>query len=321
MSAPATAFALAALAAAFGGGAGCALARAWCQRRDAAERKRRLLAGTPGADGAAGGGQGGFASKGAAAAVLRYAASLSRRLSLRATRPLAPPRRSGRQQSWLSAHAAKAGLKDAVTEAACREVRMRLGAAGALAGAFIGSLFSLELACGLAVLGGAAGAAALRWAVREEECRRADELERDLAEMLDVVALGLRSGLPFDRSLGLYAEHFATPLSRAFAAAQRRWAMGLATREEALRELAASYDSALFGRVIEGIVRSLRFGSALAEGLEAAAAEARAANRAHVEEKVAKAPVKMMIPTGTLILPAMLLLVLGPVLLELVQGF
>ena len=42
--------------------------------------------------------------------------------------------------------------------------------------------------------------------------------------------------------------------------------------------------------------------------------------QAQVEERVAKAPVKMMIPTGTLILPAMLLLVLGPVLLELMEG-
>ena len=35
----------------------------------------------------------------------------------------------------------------------------------------------------------------------------------------------------------------------------------------------------------------------------------------------AKAPVKMMVPTGVLILPAMLMLVLGPVLLELAGGF
>ena len=51
-----------------------------------------------------------------------------------------------------------------------------------------------------------------------------------------------------------------------------------------------------------------------------AAEQARAARKAQVEERVAKAPVKMMIPTGTLILPAMLLLVLGPVLLELMEG-
>lgn len=65
---------------------------------------------------------------------------------------------------------------------------------------------------------------------------------------------------------------------------------------------------------------SLRFGTSLGEVLEQSAEQARAARKAQVEERVVKAPVKMMIPTGTLILPAMLLLVLGPVLLELMEG-
>ena len=72
--------------------------------------------------------------------------------------------------------------------------------------------------------------------------------------------------------------------------------------------------------VITAIIRSLRFGTSLGEVLEQSAEQARAARKAQVEERVAKAPVKMMIPTGTLILPAMLLLVLGPVLLELMEG-
>ena len=69
------------------------------------------------------------------------------------------------------------------------------------------------------------------------------------------------------------------------------------------------------------MIRSLHFGTSLAESLESAAQEARGDYKAKREEQVAKAPVKMMLPTGTLILPAMLLLVLGPVLLELMEGF
>ena len=97
--------------------------------------------------------------------------------------------------------------------------------------------------------------------------------------------------------------------------------MGLVTREEALAELAASYDCAQLVRVVNSIVRSLRFGAPLTEALEDAAVQSRAEYRAALEERVAKAPVKMMLPTGTLILPAMLLLVMGPILLELAAGF
>ena len=57
------------------------------------------------------------------------------------------------------------------------------------------------------------------------------------------------------------------------------------------------------------------------EGLEEAAQESRNLYKAKQEEIVSKAPVKMMIPTGTLIFPAMLILVLGPILLELGSGF
>ena len=54
----------------------------------------------------------------------------------------------------------------------------------------------------------------------------------------------------------------------------------------------------------------------MAANLEALSAEARNQYRAACEEKIAKAPVKMLMPTGALILPAMLLLVMGPILLE-----
>ncbi len=176
----------------------------------------------------------------------------------------------------------------------------------------------------MVLLGGvglAAGALAPRWAVSDAERRRAREVERHLSEMLEVTALGLRSGLSFDRSFELYGTHFETPFAEACASARRRWSLGLTTRDEALRDLAATYDSEQLARVVENMVRSLRFGSSLAESLESAAAEARAEHRARLEERVAKAPVKMMMPTGALILPAMLLLVLGPVLLELANGF
>ena len=85
-------------------------------------------------------------------------------------------------------------------------------------------------------------------------------------------------------------------------------------------DLAAGYDSPLFQRTVSGVLQSLRRGTSLLSDLEQEAAESRKQFRAAKEEAVAKAPVKMMLPIGTLILPAMLLLVLGPVVLELFGG-
>ena len=197
--------------------------------------------------------------------------------------------------------------------------RLAFFAGGALG--VIGLVMSNELGVLGAVLGAAWGLSAPRRALGASCQARLASLERDLPELLEVVALGVRSGLSFDRSFELYVEHFDSGLSRECAQAMRSWSLGLESREEALKALADSYASPFFTRVVSSIVRSLRFGTALGESLEQAAAEARSVHRSHVEERVAKAPVKMMIPTGTLILPAMLLLVLGPVLLELMGGY
>ena len=158
-------------------------------------------------------------------------------------------------------------------------------------------------------------------AVKAERRSRGLSAERHLSEMLEVVSLGLRSGLTFDRAFALYGSHFDSEFARSCARAYRCWSLGLVTREEALRDLAASYDCDQLGRVVDSVVRSLRFGSSLTGFLADAAEQSRATYRAALEERVAKAPVKMMLPTGTLILPAMLLLVMGPVLLEVVGGF
>ena len=306
-------FALAFAATAAAGLGGMLLGTAWSCGREAARRRRRMRAST----GAKEGDRRDLPEN----RLVGYAVEVSRRLALRATAPILGGVRPVRAEAWLDVHAKKAGVAGDVTPEGFAEASLRLAGAFAAAAALAGALFSTELAVLGAAAGAAAGATALARAIKQVERERAEALGRSLSEMLETVALGLRSGLSFDRSFRLYGEHFDVPFARECAAAQRAWTFGLSTREEALRDLAASYDSTLLARVVESVVRSLRFGSSLAEGLETAAAEARADHRAHVEEQVAKAPVKMMVPTGTLILPAMLLLVLGPVLLELMEGF
>lgn len=236
--------------------------------------------------------------------------------------PRAPARtlRRGRKGSSSTDLVKRAGLEGRVDEDGLRAARLRLAGMGAAAGAVVGAVISLEMGLLLAAVAAAAGLYAPTWALRRLERERALELERSLPEMLEVVALGLRSGLSFDRSFQLYSMHFPSSFARSCASAQKSWSLGLRTRDEALRELAQSYRSDQLERTAERIVRSLRFGSALAPDLEAAAAEERARRRSQVEERVAKAPVKMMVPTGALILPAMLILILGPILLELMQG-
>ena len=263
-----------------------------------------------------------LATEGLARTVLSFALDVQRQLTYQAPLSFASALHMQRfQEAWFSEHVRAAGLERSLEAKGFNEARIRLALGGMLGGAGIGMVFSNELSLLLALALGVAGMLSVGWALRQETTARAAALESELPEMLEVVSLGLRSGLTFDRGFRLYHTHFSTAFSQECARVQQSWELGLSSREDALRGLAGSYDSALFSRVIESVVRSLRFGSSLAETLEASAAEARVVHKAHREERVAKAPVKMMVPTGILIMPAMLLLVLGPVLLELMEGF
>ena len=257
---------------------------------------------------------------------LRYAESLTRELYTGAAEPISPLVRAKQADKTRSGkrfleQARSAGCEKDVSVSAFCEAELRLGLVGAAAGGLLGAVFSIELAVVLCMAGLAIGYSLPAQSLKTARKRRAVDAEQHLSEMLEVVALGLRSGLSFDLSFALYASHFEGEFAQACGRAYRRWALGLMTREESLHQLAESYECEQLRRVIDSILRSLRLGTSLTGVLEDAASQSRATYRAALEERVAKAPVKMMLPTGTLILPAMLLMVMGPVLLELAGGF
>jgi len=132
--------------------------------------------------------------------------------------------------------------------------------------------------------------------------------------MLDVVTLGLSSGLSFDASLELYCQRYETTLSSAFSEAMLSWRMGIRGRDEELQGLAEALDVMALRRFASAVSQALAFGSPLATVLEQQAQAIRDEQRAEMEAEIERVPVKMLIPLGTLIVPAMLLSILGPLL-------
>lgn len=133
-------------------------------------------------------------------------------------------------------------------------------------------------------------------------------------EMVDVIRLGLSAGLSFDAALGLYCEQSAGQLASRMLQARLAWQMGMEGREESL--LAAARDLKI--RQLEAFATAVgqahAMGAPLADTLAQQGIEMRAAHQAAVEREIERAPVKLLIPTGTLILPALLLSIIGPLL-------
>ncbi|MCH3942355.1 MAG: type II secretion system F family protein [Atopobiaceae bacterium] len=146
----------------------------------------------------------------------------------------------------------------------------------------------------------------------EAEVRR--ECLRQMPELLDIVILGLSAGLSFDAALELYCSRYDTLLSHAFERAVRSWQMGLVSREEALHDLSDELGVGAIGRFASSVSEALAFGSPLASILGQQASAIREEQRMQMEEQIEKVPVKMLVPMGTLIVPAMLLAILGPLL-------
>ena len=136
----------------------------------------------------------------------------------------------------------------------------------------------------------------------------------EVSEMIDIIRLGLSAGLSFDAALGLYCEGRDGALADRMAYARLLWQTGVASREQALADTARDTGVRALETFAMAVGQALELGAPLTETLAGQSREIRAAHRAEVERQIERAPVKLLIPTGTLILPALLVSIVGPLL-------
>lgn len=136
----------------------------------------------------------------------------------------------------------------------------------------------------------------------------------EVSEMIDVVRLGLSAGLSFDAALEIFCANRRSVLAVRLERACMAWQVGVGTREAELLAAARDLDVRALETFAITVGQALALGAPLTETLAAQSREIRAAHRAAVEREIERAPVKLLIPTGTLILPALLLSILGPLL-------
>ena len=139
----------------------------------------------------------------------------------------------------------------------------------------------------------------------------------DLATFLDAVVVGLEAGLTFERALAALVER-APRFGRMSDA--RRLLADLAlgrSLPDALRGFAHGADD---GRIAALVVAATRFGAPLAELLVIQADALRTTERRRAEAAARRLPVLMLFPLSLTILPALLLVFLGPPLLSLLSA-
>lgn len=147
-----------------------------------------------------------------------------------------------------------------------------------------------------------------------------DVCNKEMPELLDILSLGLSAGLSFDAALELYCANSKSALAAEMRKTMMLWQMGLYSRREALKKLSERLSISSLQRFCFAVCEALSFGSPLAATLEHQSDAMREEQRALVQERIEEVPVRMLVPLGTLVVPAMLLAILGPLLASAFSG-
>jgi tight adherence protein C len=149
---------------------------------------------------------------------------------------------------------------------------------------------------------------------------RKDRLEADLPSAIDLLAICVEAGMSLDGALSQLVDHMEGPLSDEFSQTLGEIRAGEA-RSDALRRLAERVNLASMAALVRAIIQSDQQGIPLGRVLRIQARDTRIARQHAAEERAAKMPVKMLLPTAVFIFPVLFFVVVGPALIELSKVF
>ena len=148
---------------------------------------------------------------------------------------------------------------------------------------------------------------------RRVRTRRA-RLTAAVPGMVEVLVAATQAGLGPAMAFRRTAEVLGGPMGEELRLTAQEIDMGVPW-EPALGRLARRTDIPSIHRLVATLTRSTRLGTSVVASLRGVADDLRRERRARAEEMARKAPIKMLFPLVFLILPAFLLLTVGPVLM------
>jgi tight adherence protein C len=147
---------------------------------------------------------------------------------------------------------------------------------------------------------------------------RVERIDREVPELVDLLVTTIEAGVAFAAALQLASRSIEGPLGQELRLALREQSLGL-TPEEALRNLSVRVDSPATRAFTQALVQGESLGVSIGTILRDLAIDMRKRRRQAAEERAQKTPTKILFPLIGLILPALFIMTLGPVLLEIVR--
>ena len=144
---------------------------------------------------------------------------------------------------------------------------------------------------------------------------RGTKILESLPDALDLLTISVEAGLGFDAALIKVTEKLKGPLSDEFKRAASEQRVGK-SRQEALRGINDRVDQRELKNFISAIIQADQLGVSMSKVLRIQSEQMRGERRQRAEEKAAKAPILIMLPTIGCIFPSLFIVILAPAALS-----
>lgn len=159
--------------------------------------------------------------------------------------------------------------------------------------------------------------------LRGRAAKRKQAIQEHFPNALDLIQISVEAGLGFDAAMirvGNELTEISPEISHEFLTTQREIQAGR-SRDGALIDMAVRSNVDEVRSFSNTVLQSLQFGTSIAETLTNYAKEMRLHRELKAQEKANKLPVQMSAVLASIMLPALLLITLGPVIIRYVRFF
>jgi tight adherence protein C len=148
------------------------------------------------------------------------------------------------------------------------------------------------------------------WLDRKARARQ-EAIRRMLPDVIDMLTISVEAGLAFDAALLQARRAMKGPLPEEIGRMLHEMQLGV-SRPDAMRHLADRTNVEELRSFVLAMVQADVFGVSVANVLRGQSQEMRVRRRQRAEERAMKVPVKLLFPMIVCVLPALMILVVGP---------
>lgn len=149
--------------------------------------------------------------------------------------------------------------------------------------------------------------------------RRQTSVTKAMPDAMDLLTICVEAGLGFDAAMRKVVEKWDNDLARAFARVLQEIQLGK-LRREALRDMSDRLGVDEINTFVAAVIQSEQLGVSMARVLRVQSDAMRIKRRQRAEENAQRAPVKMLMPMAFLIFPTIMIILLGPAILQIMRS-